>query len=261
MKKISLLLLALLLLSLGVSAQKLSISVLGDSYSTFEGYMNPAGNRLWYITSNTPRNDVTQVEQTWWHLLCTQHGYRLCQNNSYSGATICHTGYHGDDYSDRSFITRMSNLGNPDIILIFGGTNDDWAKVPLGEYTYEGWTKEELYQFRPAMAYMLYYCTSRYVNVPVYFILNSELSEDINASCEVICRYYGVPLIALHDIDKQQQHPSIAGMQAIADQVAAAIAEGSGRPVQREAHAEPAPQPQRTPAPANRQPTPFFRAK
>lgn len=224
MKKRTLLLFALLLqAALLCTAQSIkSIAILGDSYSTFEGYVHPAGNRLWYRTVD-PRNDVTSVEQTWWHILCAEHGFRLCANNSYSGATICNTGYHNEDYTDRSFITRMSNLGNPDIILLFGGTNDAWAGVPLGEYVYGGWSKEQLYQFRPAMAYLLHYCTTRYINVPVYFILNSELSNDINASCQQICDHYNVPLIALHDIDKQQQHPSISGMRAIADQVYQAI--------------------------------------
>ena len=47
--------------------------------------------------------------------------YELERNNSYSGSTVCHTGYKGADYSDRSFITRMVDLGQPDIILVFWG--------------------------------------------------------------------------------------------------------------------------------------------
>ncbi|MDR0895734.1 MAG: SGNH/GDSL hydrolase family protein [Prevotellaceae bacterium] len=35
--------------------------------------------------------------------------------------------------------------------------------VPLGAYKYAGWTKEELYQFRPAMAYLLSHITERYM--------------------------------------------------------------------------------------------------
>ena len=49
--------------------------------------------------------------------------------NSYSGSTICNTGYRDEDYSDRSFINRTTLLGNPDIILICGGTNDSWANA------------------------------------------------------------------------------------------------------------------------------------
>ena len=58
------------------------------------------------------------------HKFIKENNYRLCVNNSFSGATICNTGYNQADYSDRSFITRMDKLGCPDIIFIFGATND-----------------------------------------------------------------------------------------------------------------------------------------
>lgn len=34
-----------------------------------------------------------------------------------------------------------------------------------------------------------------------------------------ICNKYQVPVIALHDIDKKNGHPTIKGMKSIADQV------------------------------------------
>ena len=64
-----------------------------------------------------------------------------------------------------------------------------------------------------------------YPNVKVYFILNSELKEEINESVDTICAHYGVAVIKLHDISKKNGHPDIAGMKAFADQVAAAIKE------------------------------------
>ena len=99
------------------------------------------------------------------------------------------------------------------------GTNDAWANSPIGEYKYENWTKQELYSFRPAMAYMLNYMTNRYLNTQIIFILNSELKNEVNESVREICKHYGVKLIELHDIDKKGGHPSIAGMKAIADQL------------------------------------------
>ena len=156
MKKLGLILFVSLLcsvLSFGQSAK--SVAILGDSYSTFDGYMQPDTNNVWYYNYIKHKTDVTSVKQTWWYKFVKENNYKLCVNNSFSGATICNTGYRKKDYTSRSFITRMTNLGNPDIILIFGATNDAWARVPIGSYTYEGWTKEALYQFRPAMAYML----------------------------------------------------------------------------------------------------------
>ena len=75
------------------------VSVLGDSYSTFEGYI-PLGHAVWYTKrSDTKRTDVDDVKQTWWWQLISRGGYILGQNDSYSGATISYRGYRGEDYS------------------------------------------------------------------------------------------------------------------------------------------------------------------
>ena len=200
-------------------AQKPSISVLGDSYSTFEGYVTPSTNEMWYYEECGNRTDVDDVTQTWWWQVANEGGYKICVNNSYSGSTIGYRGYDGNDYSDRSFITRMDHLGNPDVILIFGATNDSWAGELVGDYKYGNWTKADFYTFRPAMAYMLHHMTKRYVNVKIFFILNSELRDEINESCKTICNHYGVTCITLHDIHKINGHPSVNGMRSIAKQV------------------------------------------
>lgn len=75
------------------------------------------------------------------------------------------------------------------------------------------------------MAYMLHHMQRRYPNVPIYFILNTELREDIVESCLTICGHYGIKCIRLHDIDKKNGHPSIKGMKSIAEQVLKAMKE------------------------------------
>ena len=203
-----------------------SVSILGDSYSTFEGYLQPDTNAIWYFdrTDDPKRTDVASVAQTWWHQFIRESGYKLCVNNSFSGATISFTGYKDQqgkhrDFTSRSFITRLNNLGDPDILLIFGGTNDSWAGAPIGEYQYADWKQEDLFKFRPALAYLLQKAQLRYPNVEIYFILNSELSEAVNESVRTICAHYGVPCIELENIEKKSGHPSVAGMKAISDQV------------------------------------------
>ena len=207
-----------------------SISILGDSYSTYGGYLTPDTNLVWYPDQpGRYRNNVNSVTKTWWHQLIKNNGYKLCRNNSYSGSTICNTGYvdkktgKHQDYTNCSFITRLDNLGNPDIILVCGGTNDSWAGAPIGEYKYGEWTKQDLYEFRPAMAYLLDGLINHYPNVEIYFILNSELKESINESCREVCKHYNVPIIELKDIDKERNHPSVEGMKSFAEQVAKGI--------------------------------------
>lgn len=195
------------------------LAVLGDSYSTFKDYMQPDTNIVWYCETHARHTDVRHVEQTWWHRLCKAGGFKLGVNNSYSGATICNTGYDGRDYSDRSFVTRAKYLGTPDVIVVFGGTNDSWAKVPMGEYKYDGWTAQDLYQFRPAMACLLAKLQGHYPNVDVYVVINSELSEAVTTSMQAVADHYGVRWILLKDIDKQAGHPSVKGMAQIAEQL------------------------------------------
>ncbi len=201
-------------------SQTKTVSILGDSYSTFEGYVEPDTNFIWYYDS-IPRNktNVREVTETWWYQFLKENGYRLCRNNSFSGSTICNTGYGKADYSKRSFIARMDNLGCPDIIYIFGATNDSWAGSPIGDYKYSGWSHSDLYSFRPALSYLLNHMTKRYVNCEIRFILNSELKPEINESVETICQHYGIKVIKLHDIDKQGGHPSVEGMKSIARQL------------------------------------------
>lgn len=209
-----------------------SVSILGDSYSTFQGYLQPDSNAVWYWDSPDAQNtDVHSVRETWWHQFIKKNGYRLCMNNSFSGSTICNSGYkRGNpdfaDYTDRSFVTRMTHLGCPDMIFIFGGTNDAWAGSPIGEYKYDGWTKEDLFSFRPALAKMLLFMIDRYLNVEIYFILNDGLQAEINESVKTICAHYQIPCVELNGIDKINGHPSVKGMNQICEQVEAFL---SGR--------------------------------
>jgi lysophospholipase L1-like esterase len=204
--------------------QRETVAILGDSYSTFEDYLTPDTNAIWYFKKvDKKRTDVVDVKQTWWWQVVKEGGYKLGINNSFSGATICYSGYNDEDYSARSFVRRLSNLGTPDIIFIFGGTNDSWSGAPVGEFKYADFKRADLYTFRPAMACMMQELQNRYPNAKMYFLSNTELKDDITSSIHTICDHYGVKCIQLKDIDKQNGHPTIKGMKAIADQVLQAI--------------------------------------
>lgn len=216
--KRNILILICIALSLTASGQR--VSILGDSYSTFEDFVTPSSNELWYYARNdTSKTDVNRVQDTWWWQFVHDNGMKLEINNSYSGATIGYGGYDGNDYSARSFLRRMYNIGSPDILLVFGATNDSWSGEQVGEYKYCDWTWGDFYNFRPAMAYMVNWIKLHHPNVKVYYIINSDLRKDITESMKVICRHYGVPYIQLENIDKKNGHPTVKGMKAIAEQV------------------------------------------
>lgn len=201
----------LFLAILPLTAQ-VKVSILGDSYSTFEGW-NPEGQDIWY--DKNQRNDVTNVEETWWWQLIDDNGLQLEKNNSWSGATICNTGYNGADFTDRSFLTRSNLLGdNPDLIFVFGGTNDAWAGSPLGE---ENGT--DMFTVRPATKAMFKNIKTTYPEALCVAIINTELSKDVENAIITACEIENIPYVKLKDIDKQAGHPSINGMKQISKQV------------------------------------------
>ena len=97
-----------------------NIFILGDSYSTFAGYI-PEGHASYYFEcgphylvahpdeAKPSDKDVHKVEETWWYPLAEENG-KLIFNCSWSGTTICNTGYDGCDNSDKSFIARLEKL-------------------------------------------------------------------------------------------------------------------------------------------------------
>lgn len=198
---------------------KESVSILGDSYSTFEGFVTPSTNEMWYYEETRDQTDVDDVTQTWWWKVINEGGYKLCQNNSWSGSTISYYGYSGNDYSERSFIRRMNNLGNPDIIFVFGGTNDSWAGAPMGEFKYDKLRQDDFFNYRPALAFLLSQMKKRYPNVKIYFLINDGLSEEVTTSTMTICNHYGIEYIKLVNIDKKNGHPSVKGMSQISEQI------------------------------------------
>lgn len=63
------LLLGLLILCSAITAAQVreTVSILGDSYSTFEGFITPETNEPWYFREkDAKRTDVADVTQTWW---------------------------------------------------------------------------------------------------------------------------------------------------------------------------------------------------
>ena len=219
-------LLSLFLLASIVSFAKNNkkVSILGDSYSTYEGYVEPATNWVWYFAEpRVDTTDVDDVKQTWWYRFIKDNGYRLEKNNSYSGSTVCNTGYDGADYSGISFISRMDNLGCPDIILIFGATNDSWANVPLGEMKYSKWTPEDLKEFRPALCYMLSHMSNRYLNTEIVYLINDGLKAEVTDAIKEACDRFDIKYLELKDIDKTAGHPNINGMRQISQQLTKAL--------------------------------------
>lgn len=193
-----------------------SFSLLGDSYSTYEGYLTPEENETYY-----PADNVDSVEKTWWGLLAKEQGMILMQNNSYSGSYVCNSEKANSNLQQNSFIRRMNDLMKASVIFLFGGTNDSWNNVDLGEFKYSDWTEEELKTFRPAFAYMLDFIKRKHFGSKIVVIKNPPVAngtgftEEISASIDEICLHYSIDTLSPSISKASNWHPNEAGMRSI----------------------------------------------
>ena len=200
--------------------------VLGDSYSTYKDYI-PVANPYYYADFSSVGTDVVSVDQTWWKILEKNTNAKLVLNESYSGSTICNTGFNSLLVEDTSFIGRFDQLvGNGffeenqiDTVIIFGGTNDSWALSPLGEPMYADWQEWDKYEFFPAFCYLLDRIQKTIPDVKIVCLINTGLSHSIAAGMAKECQHYGVDYVELKDISKTDAHPNIEGMEQIEKQL------------------------------------------
>ena len=196
-----------------------NIVILGDSYSTYKGLI-PEGYSTWY-----PGNDVDGAEKTWWRIVLKEAGTDLLLNTSYSGTTVCHTGYGGSDCSNKSFLARLEKLAADgyfeknaaDELWIFGGTNDSWADSPIGEIAYGEISFKEKYKVLPGFSALLALAKSLPIG-KVLVIFNSEMKPEIEKGYAEIAAHYEIPALQLANIDKKDGHPTALGMKEIAEQ-------------------------------------------
>ena len=205
------------------SSQYKNISILGDSYSTYGDWL-PNSYEAWYADSgNIKTNNVNDVSQTWWYKLLKDTKSSLLVNCSYSGSTICNTGYNGGDSSATSFITRMKTwIGEQrktdtklNLIIIMGGTNDYWAGSPIGELKYSGWTSDDLKSVLPAFCYMLDYLKKWNPGAKIINVVNTEIGTAIPTGMAAACKHYGITNVTLASITKESEHPNQTGMAEI----------------------------------------------
>lgn len=149
--------------------QDLQLSILGDSISTFEGYI-PEGHHVFY-----PYNgEVTEVEQTWWKQLLTDTGMELCSNASSSGSTCAgdSTSMDNPQYGCSDYrVAELVGQGGvyPDVIIVYMGTNDLLTGVPIGENDGTQYVEEGMVEnFSDAYCMMLDKLTMYYPGAQIF---------------------------------------------------------------------------------------------
>ena len=144
------------------------VSVLGDSISTFDGYLptEPEAYDTWY-----PRDSLDSVEETWWMRVIEDNGFILLSNASWTGSHVIgdstdRSGYTGCGDGRADAVRGYHDDGSilpPDIILVFMGANDFLHSLPLGTYTPgKEVTEGEQESFADAYRMLLTKLTERY---------------------------------------------------------------------------------------------------
>ena len=200
-----------------------SIGILGDSISTFAGFV-PEESKCYYPSA--AGTDVLRVEQTWWHLLMDRHCMKLIVNDSYSGATVC-THNREDQPVSASFVERVkrsfSGENPPDYIFLFGLTNDNWLDRTVGQLQFADWTETDLRQALPAYCYVLDYLARHNPQAKIVTIINTGMKPEVDDGMIRAAEHYGAYVVELQSIQESNGHPTAQGMIQIADQIEAVV--------------------------------------
>lgn len=228
------------------------LSILGDSISTFgvpdqnnaTGTWTYPGNRCRYPQSNL----FTNVDYCYWKRLLDNFNMVLGINESWAGSRVSNTQStdSGDLGPNRcmSSQTRIGHLGEngtPDIILVYGGTNDAGGNVTIGTFNTENpidYTAEQIAAlpvatFADAYRAMLIrllktYPTARIIVILPNFTVSYYSITNLDLYVEVVkeaCDFFGIKYIDIRTagITVYNQgsyfpdgiHPNAAGMELL----------------------------------------------
>ncbi len=208
-----------------------NVFILGDSYSTYDGCIPEGYPPYYYPCTSAESGGVRSPEKTWWGALLAETNAALVMNNSWSGSTVCLTGYDNSYCPDSAFVNRIQTYlrdgqcggQTVDTVFVFGGTNDSWANSPLGEEKYADWTDADLRQFFPAFCFLQDYLKKQNPSVRVITLINCDLKEEVMQGMADICERFGTEYVVLKEIEKQNGHPNETGMLQIKEQILAAV--------------------------------------
>ncbi len=207
--------------------QNAYLSILGDSISTYKGYIPGGFSHFPYYADFESGGRIT-VDQTWWKITQNALGCKLGVNNSYSGTCVMSKyGYmtSAETISRLQYSVRFDNLP-PDIMIIFMGNNDALVENLNTDEFAVSYRKmlENIYYLYPNV--QLFLCT---VSYEVYFVGKPYYQEHLLVTTEVnriiqsLAEEYQLPVIDFQNAYHDQSylydtiHPNELGMKALAD--------------------------------------------
>lgn len=204
------------------ASAKLKVGVIGDSISSFSGII-PNGYKAYYPKSDC---DVDKWTKTYWGILINEYwNAELDVNCSWSGGCVAPGVSGKTEGSD--FVTRCTDFVNPDVILLFGGTNDAISSngVALGDYSYDlpfGSLNTNC-RFRDSYIAVIKAIQANYPEAKIIIILGDHVTGEYATSVEEIAKHYEIPYVDFRD-DKNVtkysgSHPNYNGMKYMAKKI------------------------------------------
>lgn len=181
------------------------ISILGDSISTFEGY-NPDGYNVFYNAEKQRQAGIRQVSDTWWQTVIHFFGAELLVNNSWSGSRVTKLPGKDELFPSACSSERTSTLHigikNPDVILVYLGTND-WAfGAKIGNDTWQ--LNEDKHDFfEQAYAIMLQKLKENYPQAEIWCCTLSATYMSANPGFVFPAAYAGMHIEVYNEIIRQ----------------------------------------------------------
>ena len=192
-----------------------TVSILGDSISTFQGWI-PEGYACFYPD---PDNDIKDVSQTWWMQVIQNTGMRLLVNGSLSASTVCgdsRAENSGAGCSSNRIVDLMGNTGTvPDVILVYMGINDFFHSIDLGSFSGTAAYRNDHYiwDFTEGYELMLQKLQAVYPTSRIYCMTllesnswegtrvnaNGNTVEDYNSRIRQVAAAHGVSVIDLRN--------------------------------------------------------------
>ena len=190
------------------------ISIIGDSLSTFAGYIpDESGYEAHY-----PSGDVTDVNQTWWKRVLNASDAAL-EVNASAGRSRATTRAGYPNFVDRA---TSSVLGSPDYIFVELGTNDSSGAVDLGTFDFTTAVGSlDLTKFRPAYIAGIKTLQTNFPNAVICCII-CRMDDDYANSIKKICATLGVEFVDCRGyVSSDGTHPTAYGMRELSGDVLA----------------------------------------
>ena len=194
-----------------------TLSIIGDSYSTYGDEISD-----YYPTVGIREgNNVATYEDTWKSIFVKKSGLELTYCDALLGSMIS-----GDTQDPTAIVNRVKitkeNLS--DVIIVMGGLNDYWSKKKVGALDDADLNQND---FAPALYLTLSELKSRNKTARIIYSLilydrNIDVSE-YDMAARRICEVLNVNYVPISEIPCISWHPTKNGMQKIADTLFATL--------------------------------------